>query len=370
VEWTPRSEHLDAGSSSLPEEQIRHFSDEALQHVNHSKIGSATVPENSGYASQSRAEDSIIVTEQAKHDTLAAESIPDTLEDDIESVFSDNVDIQSTSSAGTNLPAHEGRLHLAQILAAHPGLAPLCKRAIGRMERNRFIQTTRKFLKPYYRNLLREASNERERASIQLLKSRRGRQMIGTSIAKFLEDDMEEEEDIKNRANLPVLVERRAEYLNTWLSQTPHGEQPGDVSEPHRSWREFHEECSNEDGNSSIASSEVLALPHLSEMENLFRDSKPFRLLTNEFRKMLLPRQVRQVLDTVPKSQIWLSRQQNNCLTNQIKSSVEDYTQLEWNWWPLEPRMRTLRDTEMRMFWACVSNKLVFENLKEVRHYF
>ncbi|KAF2998955.1 hypothetical protein E8E13_006894 [Curvularia kusanoi] len=66
-----------------------------------------------------------------------------------------------------------------------------------------------------------------------------------------------------------------------------------------------------------------------------------------------LSREIQEVLDTIPKDDIWLSDEQNVSLLNRVKAMIEDYTLLEWNWWPLQPRMRALRNLEKRLFWRC-----------------
>lgn len=72
-----------------------------------------------------------------------------------------------------------------------------------------------------------------------------------------------------------------------------------------------------------------------------------------------LRNELKQIIQSVPKDQIWLSRQQNRTLINQAKAFIENSTRLEWDWWPLEPRMKLLSDSETRLFWRCVSNNLV-----------
>ena len=68
-----------------------------------------------------------------------------------------------------------------------------------------------------------------------------------------------------------------------------------------------------------------------------------------------LSQPVLEVLDTIPKDNVWLSDQEDSSVLNRLKASIEDYTLLEWNWWPLQPRMRALRALEQRLFWICVS---------------
>ena len=92
------------------------------------------------------------------------------------------------------------------------------------------------------------------------------------------------------------------------------------------------------------------------EIESFFRDSKAFQVLPNGLRETLLPRSLINIIRSASVEQIWLSDQQEQSLSNQFKALVEDYTKLEWNWWPMEPRMRFLKDNETRLLWRYVSS--------------
>lgn len=50
------------------------------------------------------------------------------------------------------------------------------------------------------------------------------------------------------------------------------------------------------------------------------------------------------------KDQIWLSPCQNRPFADRAKLSIETYTQLEWDWWPLAPKMKGLREDQTRLF--------------------
>ncbi|KAF2804373.1 HET-domain-containing protein [Mytilinidion resinicola] len=302
----------------------------------------------------------------SKHDKdprLAVDDDEEQIEDDFGSILSNTADIQSNVSVDTSLPTREGKLHLAQMLATHPDLAPLCRKALARMDRDRFINTARKLLKPYYRNLLEEVSTERQRASVQLLKSRRGRHQIAAGMAKLLDVDVDNENSEK-RDEVLEQVQRRAEYLNTRISQVPHvvpnepfsgtGRLSDVVSHGLEDEVNFDDGLLDEDQYCPSTGSDVPDFSNLAEMEGFFRESKPFGLLLSEFRKLLLPQQLRHVINTIPRTQIWLSPQQDRTLLNRAKAHIEDYTQLEWDWWPLKPRMRDLSSDETRVIWKCV----------------
>lgn len=245
---------LDADLCKPQEEQIQN--ERSRIEVTESKATSGRIPDDSGYASQSRPDNSFSTSEQdftvSFREPIASEAwdaqVPDGLQnasqsrqnrsvvasehvqadeddetnDDIASIFSDTADIQSRVSIDTNLPAQEGKLHLAQMLATDGDLAPLCRKALCRMDRGRFVNTIRKLLKPYYRNLLREAKDERQRRSVELLKSRHGRHRIGLAMARLLDTDLGGEEEEERREELLEQVQRRAIYLNDWIAQFPH----------------------------------------------------------------------------------------------------------------------------------------------------
>ncbi|KAF2462718.1 uncharacterized protein BDR25DRAFT_347629 [Lindgomyces ingoldianus] len=223
-------------SSYAPNTEEQHVLQVSGIAADSEKALTAGPPTDSGYASRSRGAES-----------LAGNNVPGTIEvptkevvegleadDDILSVASDGFDIQSEGSVETLPVEVEGKLHLARLLATDPDLGPVCKAVLSRMDRHRFIDAARKLLKAYYRNLLENSKTEREKRSVALLKSRRGRTRIGAVIAHIVQtEDIEPEERLRD-----ALEEsrNRAEYLNTWIAKMPQNIGPA-VAPPL-----FHEE--------------------------------------------------------------------------------------------------------------------------------
>ena len=110
-----------------------------------------------------------------------------------------------------------------------------------------------------------------------------------------------------------------------------------------------------EEDASSSASSEGPNLKGNEDLKEFLLNSEAFKALLVATQFALLPRPVQSVLRAVPQDRIWLSRRQNRSWINYAKGAVEDFTQLPWNWWPLNPRMRELQGDEERLFWYCVS---------------
>ena len=108
-------------------------------------------------------------------------------------------------------------------------------------------------------------------------------------------------------------------------------------------------------GLESELESEDDDLPNLTRMKEFFRESEPFQTLLNDLRMKLLPQSLRDVMQTAPHDSLLLSNLHDDSLSNRMKAFIEDFTMLEWNWWPLEPRKRKLSSNELRLFWHCVS---------------
>ena len=335
-----------------------------LLEVIDTKAASVGAPTDSGYASQSRVEG--IVSQIERNETLdlnkdegGIEHLPD---NDIGSVDSDLVDIRSENSQETTPVENQGKAHLARFLAYDQELGPLCGKVLNRIGRARFTNAFRKLLKSFYRSLLPDAATEREQISVHLLQSRQGRLRISRTITNHFDPD--EDEDTGKMRSLAEQAQTRAEFLNNWIEKVPRLNPSTTVRQqpdPPRAESNVQEDqeysydySSSEDGDSEVEHEEA-ELPHLAEMEMFFRNSRSFQMLLNGVRKLLLPRLVRQIVESIPRDQIWFSKQQNQSVVNKTMAFIEEYTQLEWDWWPLEPRMRLLRDDETRLFWQCVS---------------
>ncbi|ORY06745.1 hypothetical protein BCR34DRAFT_616857 [Clohesyomyces aquaticus] len=311
-------------------------------------------PSDSGYASKSDGVTSghYIEAERAKRPESspnANERLP-TVEDDLESIGSDPFDIQSEASAETAPLASQGKLHLAWVLANDKTLGPLCQKLSSGMGKERFIRTIRRLLKTFYVNLVQEPKTNRELSSVHLLKSRRGRARIGTAIWNALEgEDGEPTEERGEKSQDTIL---RAELLEAWLAQTPHNEPTESSPEENPRTLEDHLDTVSESLGSGTESEDE-EFPHLAAVEAFFKDSTPFQVLCNDIRNLILSQRLKRILSSITDGQLWISRSQNESISNAIKTLVEDYSCLTWIWWPLEPRMRKLEDGEARLFWEC-----------------
>lgn len=299
-------------------------------------------------------------------ETLAMErSVPNADKYDL-SGDDDLLDTSSLNSHETTAREKDGKTYIAQFLAGDAELHMLCRGILGQVDKTTFANTGRKLLKTFYLGLLEDARTELEQQSVRLLKSRRGRVRISVAIADIVSSD--EAELIEERIKASEQDRMRAERLERYAADVPHesfkdpeeqavqefqydGEDRGDPYE-------LHTTCSDKEASLDIGS-EPEEQPHLAEMEEFFRNSKSFQSLLNGFKELLLPQSLKDIVMSASTDSIWLSDQQNLSPINRVKASIEDYTMLRWNWWPLEPRMRLLKADETRLFWRCVSVEYV-----------
>lgn len=318
---------------------------------------------DSGYASASRAGTLMASSEPAFQDNniefLPAGKLNETkhpYNDEIQSLPSDNDDIGSQASAETTNEGMTGKAHIRVFLAEEPQFRSLCEKAIAQMNRKRFVENLRRLLKSFHKNLSTEAETEAEKAIVRLLRSRRGR----LRISHDLTDQIQQEQEVLQGSRVDLGIAPEAtDRLETWLAHLPERS----VDPQGDTWAQ---ECGfndqDIDSESSIVSDDGSVKdksPHISELKKFLRGTRSFQNLLKDCMLMFLPIELRHVLLSIPKKHVWVSGEQDLSVTNRLKAWVEDNTQVRWNWWPLESRKRLLQDGESRMFWQCVSLKII-----------
>jgi hypothetical protein len=81
---------------------------------------------------------------------------------------------------------------------------------------------------------------------------------------------------------------------------------------------------------------------------------QPFQDMISGLREFLLPHGLLNDILPIPRDHIKFDTSEKSPLLNRAKGWLEDITGLEWDWWPLTPRMRTLSQGETRVYWRCV----------------
>ena len=285
----------------------------------------------------------------------------------------DPLEISSVSSHITTAREKDAKAHVAYVLANDTKLRALCSRVVDEVGKAEFANEGRKLLKGFYCGLLMDANTQLEKQSVSLLKSRKGRTRISGNIAEIISSPDVEHSEAGRRAEEQIRMRRKR--LEMWAedyTHTPHADedshewdavqhelvrsvdgQPEDSK--HADSGTSHSGDSDEDSDLEGETKENF-MTRVTEMENFFRNSRSFEVLLDGFRELLLPQLLRDIL---PASSVEISTEEDKSTSNQIKSFVEDFTVLDWNWWPLTPRMRALKTNEKRLVWKCVSRDLM-----------
>ena len=269
--------------------------------------------------------------------------------DDIQSVKSDAAEIFSQASSIEKPFALEGEFLIIKLLAENEDLQLLFKEALSRMGYGRFVNNLRRLLKRFHRNLLTDANTKLEKLAVSLLGSRKRRARICQGIASLLRPDDQGTEAVKSISREENLA--KFAFIEDWINQNQ--SLTGPSTDPNLDAElnliDFSDEYDSETDDT------MRGLPHLKEVANFFRTSSSFQTLLLDFRVMLLPRELKRIVQTIPSDGIWFSSKNDLSFINTAKAWVEDHTKVEWHWWPLKPRMKNLQPDQARILWRCVS---------------
>ena len=269
------------------------------------------------------------------------------LYNDIQSLPSNNDEDGSQASVETSNEEISGKALIRIFLCEEPQFRLLCDKAFARMDEERFVKNLLHLLKSFHDNLSVEAKSEAEKSIARLLRSKRGRLRISRQLANHIRQERSDvPQDDRVDLRIPTKNLNRVE---NWLKLV--SDRPAD------SWAEGKTvKVGSESATSaSTNDSEEDEFPNVSKLKTFLRGSRSFRLLLKDCMMMFLPFELRRVLLSISKKQIWLSSEQDSSILNRFKAWVEQATQARWIWWPFEPPKRVLSDNESRIFWRCVS---------------
>ena len=201
---------------------------------------------------------------------------------------------------------------VVRVLVTHQGFGPLLQRAQEWKPQEEVIKTFRELLETYHDNIVEEAAfnHVQQGPALQALREQR--------------------EDIVQRA----MSKRR-------------------LSNP----------CIDKHTSSNHLKDNGVEKMVIEGADNGGRDmelkflteGKPFKDLLNGLREFLLPSDLLGELLSIPRHRIVYEGTRELTLLERMQGRFEELTELEWDWWPLPPRMRPLLDGECRVHWQCVS---------------
>jgi hypothetical protein len=311
-------------------------------------------------------------------------------DDDIRSLISEGDDNQSQASAPNTGRSSVMENAVVSLLATNSLLAPVYEKALQLMPKERFADNFRRILKFFHEDLKRldETLVTQELAAI--LRSKEARKRIARKITdrhisfqnSFTEQDLQ-------RVHRPDKT--NLSYLESWLiksnippllgSVPKHfeiGEQQGPMpSKKLRSeFRMNEQDTSDEDdtsdeeerSNGELENGEgeqdakdrpwrmgTAQFPRLDLVTQNLVEGEPFQDMVIRLKEFLLPDGLLRDILPIPRERITYDSQGSHRVLNAFQGLLEDLTGLEWNWWPLPPRMHPLSEGETRVFWQCVS---------------
>jgi len=312
----------------------------------YSVIKSSLSEYDSGYGSQSRPAmtvetyESPVQRKELKLNTAEGHDCARS-DCDIRSLASEN-DISSQASTEMSKTVLSGQALISIFLAEDPQFKALCEKVLAQIDKQRFLENIQRLLRSLYKNLSTEARSEGEKAVARLLRQKQGRLRICQRLIIRIETEQDlakenEEHDLGNAPEDKLSLEK-------WLADVSNS--PANLPEQTLDHQDSGDESTEREAQDDF--------PLTSGLKQFLGESESFKSLKRDFMLWLLPVELQEVLLSIPRDRIWGSKDQDLTLTNLAKGWVEDKTGLNWNWWPLEARKRTLRDHETRLFWLCV----------------
>ncbi|TLD31557.1 hypothetical protein PspLS_02205 [Pyricularia sp. CBS 133598] len=236
-------------------------------------------------------------------------------DDNIQSFSSDDRTIALQALVESTNTGFTGKTLLHMFVTQQPYLKSLCHESRGKMDRQQFVEDMTRLMGSFYKRMFAEATTAAGKTVATLLRSHQRRIRISRQMAAQL---WQEQEDISVKGK----------EVNTLVEQ-----------------KEFNQSISSSDDDDLIA--------HITELHELLKSTAAYQILLKDFILLFLPKGLRRMIRSTPQEYIRVSQLQDTSVSNTLKSIVEDYTGVRWNWWPFEPRKRLLQDGEHRIYWKC-----------------
>lgn len=270
--------------------------------------------------------------------------------DDIVSDLSHESDIISHISMDMNQADILDIRRLTQFVAQLPEVCQYHKWNLSKLGKNRFITSYCAIFESYYHKLQNEAEGVQKAPfqmhQMEVLQIESHRISIANGIVEYIQTV---DEKYKKKANDNVQQPKDNTFLNSWLASQREleGLNTKQQSVPGFSDSEREEEVDEE----KTVHEDLLEFSNISYMEMFLRQRASFNALVLDIRLLSLRSSLREIVESVPKNSIEISSVNDTSLINKTKGYLEDYTRLEWDWWPLAPRVHDLQPGKMRLEW-------------------
>ncbi|CAN9406851.1 unnamed protein product [Alternaria alternata] len=218
------------------------------------------------------------------------------------------------------------------------------------MPQERCINNFRRLLKAFHGNLVASDNSIVTRQLAKLLKSKQRQSRIARRIMVrhvALQGCWNE----KDLAAIRDQEKQAFTNVENWLDMTitdTQAARSANTSEELESDDESGTESDEEDEISHFAQ-----YPRLDLVIQKLVEGRPFQDMLTSFKELLLPPGLLKELLPIPRDNITYGTTEETGLLSTVQEFLEEITALEWDWWPLSPRMRPLKPSETRVQWKC-----------------
>ncbi|KAH6647929.1 hypothetical protein BKA67DRAFT_539759 [Truncatella angustata] len=191
-----------------------------------------------------------------------------------------------------------GKVLFGILSADEPHFRSLCEAALTKLDKRRFVRNLSRILKIFHVKLSSEAETEAQKATAQLRHSKRGRNRINwllqTSKTTGGSDQAIEEPDTS--------LEKQKFITRTPMKDSDAG--------------------SDVDSDVSLESGSYGAFSHVSSLRTCLQGTTAFLDLRRNFKFLFIPYDIRSVLESISKEEIWVS-QRAGCIAGQSSESLD-----------------------------------------------
>jgi tetratricopeptide (TPR) repeat protein len=292
-------------------------------------------------------------------------------DDECMSMESNHEDIASQIATRRSLPEILAVRQFGSFFAELEDLRSLHKEALSRLGTTRFQENYRRIFKRYVLQLQGNARIPVEKDIVLILRSRTNRLNMAQRILNLIQTEEEGlSKPFEGLICQPVEKLQLEDWAkNVYTSQNPESlhaievdaegsEHPGEESDGEESDGEESdgEESDGEESDGEESDGEVCAeeqrFPTITQANRFLRTGFPFQMLVQDLRLLVLPRSIREVVEHTPKDSIRLFSENDTSLINKFKAFFEDSSNIEWDWWPLTPRVPDLPSDKMHLRWT------------------
>lgn len=296
-------------------------------------------------------------------------------DDDIRSIISEEEDDLFQALTSNIERRSEIENAIVSLLAANSMLVPVYEKALRLMSKERFANNFGRLLRVFHDGLRGFGRSLETQELAAILKPKVARKRIARRIT---EKHISHQNSLSEQDLLGIHEsgESNLFYLESWLLRILQNNRalveskylvPNDETnnEDQRNEedvygdeeiRNYGSEIEDEERNEKNHPKHMgtVQFPRLDLAMQTLLEGEPFQTMLVRLKEFLLPTGLLKDILPIPSESFTYDSNGSHGL-NRFQGLVEDLAELEWDWWPLPPRLRPLNGKETRLYWRCVS---------------